>query len=370
MPITDKLYNAAILICLCSGFISRILGVSELRYLQYIGLAVGPVLCLIYGVKRLRIVPSQVICYIVLICFGSLSCLDMEFTKVSYLMFWLSAVLLFLPYHKFEVRMGLINLVFAVTQLARIESLNLDLSWMAFLKSSASSAETNGPTFVFALFFIYQLYKGNKWLCALNLVCSVIFFKRIALIAMMVCILIFLFRKYMSKERAFAPLCGANLLVIICLLNILYVFGTVLFVNGFFADMIRSTGVSVGELTMGRNTLYKYVVKDFLNSDIFQFLFGHGTASCISLLNRHGIHDDLHNDVFKILYEYGAVIFLLFFYFLYRNANTWYRLSLSVMVNVFFLSDNTLIYASVIITFFLVSHENLGSQRLMPDSIN
>lgn len=55
----------------------------------------------------------------------------------------------------------------------------------------------------------------------------------------------------------------------------------------------------------------------YYESNPFQFLFGHGSGSCISLVGH------AHNDFIEILYDYGLVLFLLyvaFYIFLIKDA--------------------------------------------------
>lgn len=359
---TDIIYNSTIAICLSASFFSQISGIKELRYISYSGLFIGLMLCYVYGFKKWRIIPAYIKCYLVLILYGSVCCLNinMNFSSIYYVVFWLSAVLIFISGITFNARITIVNIVFMLSQLAIIKEVHLDFSLLAFLKSSTSTAEINAPAFIFPSFFIYHLYKGNKWMALLNLFVSIIFFKRIVFIAIMVVIGIYCYQRYISKKsfKRINPIFFISI-------NIIYILTTISFANGTFNDFLYHTfGISVGELSMGRNTLYRILTKEFANSDILSLLFGHGAASTYSIMNMRTA-DDLHNDVLKITFDNGIILFVIFFYYLYKEANNWPKLSLAVMMNIFFLTDNTLIYTIVIMAFFFVNQE--FEQNNIPD---
>lgn len=361
MELKDKLYNLTIGLIFCGSFLGKITGIVEFKYMIYLlTLSIGTYFCHKYGIKKMHILPSYILAYILLILYGSLSCLSLDFNSIAYIVFWLCAVSLFLPYCDFAVNMKVLNLLFVISQLAIIPNLYIDFSLSAFFKSATSTVETNTPNFIFALFFIYHLFKGNKFYAVLNFCCIIIFFKRIIVIAVLICIILYVVHRIYGQKKTVK----INPLLFVTA-NFLYLYITIAFANGNFNKMLHQlTGISVGELSMGRNTLYKLVGNDFVHSDLFNIVFGHGTASCSNFLMRYRI-GDLHNDILKLAYEQGIVVFSLFIYLLYKHAKTWFGLSLTIMMNIFFLTDNTLIYTMVSLIYFLVYQEYEKGQNIL-----
>lgn len=309
MRTCDIAYSIIIILSLTANAWSYALENPDIRYIQYIGLFAGPIFCWLYGFKKLYIVPSYIKSYILLIVYGIISCLDYAPEKTHYIVFWSSSVLLFLPYNKFKINLKIINIIFAISQFCIISDMHLDLTWMAFLKSTISSVERNAPAFVFPLFLVYFLYKSDKWMCALNTIGIIIFGKRIIIVAFIGVLILYIGRKYFwkNKQPSIHPLVfvGANMI---------YLYMTILFANREFNHFLQQiTGLSIGELTMGRNQLYKLVVTDFSKSDLIQYLFGHGIMSEQSIYCNLNITNDVHNDILKIAYEYGIICFCVFF---------------------------------------------------------
>lgn len=359
MKSNDIIYSIIIIISLTANFWTRVLDNTSVRYLQYIGLVAGLLFCCIYGFKKMYIVPSYIKGYILLIVYSIVSCISYTPNKMAYIIFWSSAVLMFLPYNKFKINFKIINVIFFVLQFSLISSLHIDLSIMAFLKSSTSSAEINAPAFIFPLFFVYFLHKNDKLMLILNIIGIIVFAKRIVIISVVVVLVLYFARKYLYKNKRII----INPLLFVGA-NIAFLYLTILFARGEYDYYLQNnTSLSIGELSMGRNTLYRIVGTDFLKSDLIQYLFGHGTASVLSLLSSFKI-GDLHNDILKIAYEYGMIVFFVFFYLLYRNVRSWASLSLVVMSNIFLFTDNALIYSPVITTFFLIYQELDNSETV------
>lgn len=150
-------------------------------------------------------------------------------------------------------------------------------------------------------------------MCALNTIGIIIFGKRIIIVAFIGVLILYIGRKYFwkNKQPSIHPLVfvGANMI---------YLYMTILFANREFNHFLQQiTGLSIGELTMGRNQLYKLVVTDFSKSDLIQYLFGHGIMSEQSIYCNLNITNDVHNDILKIAYEYGIICFCVFFFTYY-----------------------------------------------------
>lgn len=350
--IIDYVYSLTLLILSSSNVFVYYTGVRELRFLHYLGFLVGLLFCYIYGIKSFKKIPSATKAYLLLIIYSLITCFSFTIDGIGHLVFWLAAVLMVLPNHDFKLNIRSFNLIYVIVQMSIVRELHIDLSIASFLESSTSSVETNAPAFLLPIFFVYFLYAGDKVMCLINLFVSVIFGKRIIMIVLIYVLIVYCYQKYLTKRKSvnnssFTPI----------MVNAVYLIIIVLFVSGVFSEFLMSLfGVDIGILTMGRNMLYEVVVTDLLKSDFIQWLFGHGTASVQIILQKQ-FNDILHNDVLKILYEYGCVVFVVFFWLLYRDVKSWSQFSLISAINVFFLTDNTLIYTSVITMFLLVDQK-------------
>lgn len=272
------------------------------------------------------------------------------------LFFIISASLPFIIFNKYEFNWRFISLIFMFSFLilTSYSSFSIDLSIESFLKSETSSFETNQHPFVFGIMTLFFLYKRDKLFFILNLIFVIISFKRIVFIGLLFAIpIVLLERKNIIILR--------NKRWLLLVLNLLYIYTIILFSAGAFNETIEQfSGISIGELTQGRNNILVTVVDQFTEMNILEKLFGMGQGFTYDL-SISVIGHAPHNDILSILIDHGILIFVLFFYYAYQETNVFPV----VYTNFLFLTDNTLIY-TVYIFIFLLMINNYDKYKFKP----
>ena len=86
--------------------------------------------------------------------------------------------------------------------------------------------------------------------------------------------------------------------------------------NRFFSFLDGKT--SLDSFFAGRGTLIKYVFNEFIQSNVFQILFGHGNGSMNFIIPETGQKfETSHLVIFDILYRNGLILTLLYLYLLF-----------------------------------------------------
>ena len=125
-----------------------------------------------------------------------------------------------------------------------------------------------------------------------------------------------------------------------------------LFVTGYFDDIIGEiTGLSVNQVTMGRQGLYSGAMDVKSQNIVSIVMYGIGLGNISTFINSDG--ELLHNDVLRIFIENGLLVFSLFFLCLYKKLDLKEK-GVIIVLNVLFLTDNTFFYPPVIFTLFLM----------------
>ena len=217
-----------------------------------------------------------------------------------------------------------IGLIFGVEVRYDIES---------FVGSNTSDFEyfLNQYTFIFPMLFIYFWGDAN-YKSLIAFVLSIIVFKRIAFLALILGFVILIFRIRLSIKY---------LLFTIFSLVSLYLYFCYHIRNEFVASFISEMfGYDVGYLMMGRNILYG---ETWDNLTGIYWLLGAG-AGASSLLTLELYDDLLHNDLLKVLYEFGVVALLVLLHNYIRDITSTKVLALYSLLLLFFATDNILIY--------------------------
>lgn len=264
------------------------------------------------------------------------------------LFFLISSVALFLPWvngkSNFNVKLFFIFST-SLFILLNLKGISVDFSFFAFVRSETSNLE-GGYSFIFGLFFCYFfLSKKYKYslLCFLLVVLTM---KRIVFISCVLCVLITLSPRFIADiylKRFF-----------LVLINIFYLIFSYSFAAGYFDDIIReSFGINATHFSQGRTSLTSSIIPS-LNENLTQLFFiGRGAGTVVdSLTLSFGSYHLLHNDVLKIFYEYGLMAFICFFMLLYSGKSR-ESLIFAFSLNVYFFTDNVLIYTHVLV-FYLV----------------
>ncbi|OIN07236.1 O-antigen ligase family protein [Oceanisphaera psychrotolerans] len=239
----------------------------------------------------------------------------------------------------------LFSSVFFITQMANILSGGFEFSLM----DSKSTFEDHTFAFVIGLFAICFLVTEKKSLFIIALVLAILSLKRISLLAIIVCGLIYFLTRRSNKPVA--------LVVTLALTaNILYIFAAYFVATPEFSELSQQFfGVNASQLTMGRNVLYSSIFHDS-NSGFISKVFGHGAGdsyilAAASIFNQDG-KVNLHSDILKIYYELGLVGLCFFISLLYTYKTK--AVYLAVYINVIFLTDNVSTYPLVMFVFFVL----------------
>lgn len=278
------------------------------------------------------------------------------FSGLSQLFFISVASLPFIIHNDFKFNWRYVSLIFMLSFLilSLYSSFSIDLSIEGFLTSETSSLETNQHPFVFGIMTLFFLHKRDNLFFILNLIFVILSFKRIVFIGLLFAIPIVLLERkninILRKKRW-----------VFLALNLFYVYAIILFTTDLFNETIEQfTGISIGELTQGRNSILPTIVDQFIEMSIFEKLFGMGQGFTYDLSILKIGHAP-HNDVLSILIDHGILIFILFFYYSYQEI----KIFPVVYTNFLFLTDNTLIYSAYIFIFLLLIN-NYNKNKLNP----
>ena len=126
-----------------------------------------------------------------------------------------------------------------------------------------------------------------------------------------------------------------GIIALICL--VIYLFTT----NDYAISFLeRFTGENV---MTGRDVFYENALKDFLNSSLFNYIFGKGTGAAY-IINDTG----LHNVYLQILYDHGIIGIILYIVFFVNNLRSavlrrkFYSMCLQIVFLAYCMSGNPL----------------------------
>jgi hypothetical protein len=267
----------------------------------------------------------------------------------------LGAVLPFIFSKKIEINLYIVNvLLFVCFFISAGFSFKLDFSYETFLLSTTSEAEGNILPFLFGLLTVFFFTQKDYLFTILNMAFVILSFKRIVFLAVCV-VLLFQFFK-LNKYRYIA--------FILILFNLLWLYFSHFITTELANDICKEvTGLSIGQLTQGRIVRYDYIWDKFAEYPLQHSMFGMGVGQVRVFIKQffYGESLQLHNDIVKLFVDFGIIVFLTFFTFLYRKNHTF--ISLTILLNCFFLTDNVLIYEPVLFLYFLLSYQKLKLQK-------
>jgi len=274
--------------------------------------------------------------------------------------FLFSSISIFIISYNFRFNIYFINISLIIFYfLFYFNKIKLDFTILSFLTSKTSTTETNISSFLFTILSLYFFYvKKYKWFF-INLIMIILTYKRITFSSF---VIVFLFINYNTLLKKHKPTIFIKLFIFVIILNYLYVYFSYMFGSGYFDRFIyKYIGLSPGYFTQGRSTLI-YILTKYIKNDFYKgFFIGYGQGFLpLILQNKLRYTQLIHNDVFKLFFEHGIFIFTLFFYFLYKYFN----LFLALILNLFMLTDNILIYTPVIILLILLQHTLLKYKSL------
>ena len=342
-------------------FVSILIGISfasnalssfsePLKYLKYIPFFIGLFLLISRG-SMLKLSMGNtpfIIPFFIIIASSFVRPFQYNSIFLNSQIFIISALIVFLSTYKISFQIKLINLFVFFALLIDIsikKGLNLDFSFSALIRSETSNLESNLTAFLFGLFFIYWLTKKNNIWAILNLSLIIISFKRIVVVAVIICLLSNVL-SIKFKQTIFRP-------VFFIIVNILFVFFTYYISTDHFQQIVFEIfGLQSGHFTEGRSTFVSLVMPELFNKPM-AFITGIGQDNLrLILSSKLGCDQYFHNDVFKILVEHGLIIFVIFFYFFYK-INIKFIL-FPIFLNICMTTDNVLIYTPVLICYLIL----------------
>lgn len=205
---------------------------------------------------------------------------------------------------------------------------------------SSSFQSESGLAFLIGLFAFYFLFTRKWTFFSISLFFVLISGKRTVLVAVALCLLIYLvlavFRFNVKKYRIV-------LSVLALLANAIIIYIIYLLVAGTFDQfIIGNTGLPPNSFMKGRYNLWKAIISTY---DIGYLGSGLGSISYL-LVDQidYPLHNPL-NDVLKVAVEHGVIVFGLWF-FIYYFVHSYKRESLIIAMytNILFLTTNVLIY--------------------------
>lgn len=208
-----------------------------------------------------------------------------------------------------------------------------------FMIQSNLETESSMLSFILPFFALYW-FINKKWsLFIINVIFTIIAGKRISVLGLFITsilsITIKLYPLEFLKLKKIIPF-------IALFINIFYLLISYALVSGYLGDLIYElTGMSSNAFTMGRTSLYSEVFKEFDVYNSYDLLFGESKIYEILETKR------IHNDVFVILMENGMIVFCVFWLLLYYKCNI-ISFPFIVLLNILFMTDNTLVYVPVI----------------------
>jgi hypothetical protein len=239
------------------------------------------------------------------------------------------------------------------------------ISTLGMQASTFSLADSTAPfegseCFVFGMFALYFLMERKYRLLIIAIFFVLLTLKRIALLAFILCLLVWLAPIILQKKvlnRAFFLLINSIFVTLIILLGV-----------GWADELIfEVTGKSVNYFTLGRFNIYMGVVDDIITYPL-NLILGNGAGSSypLTVLNTTDLLDfnSLHSDSLKILYEHGVIFFIMFFWISAKLKNLKSKIVL-LYICILFITDNVLIYVSVM--FFTLTIINVYESNAPKD---
>jgi hypothetical protein len=316
-----------------------------IRYLKY---ASTPLLIIVWSLNNrnpaIKVKP-YILPFLFLVLSSFFYFYKFNFLGLKDVFFILSYLTFFILFNVPKVDLEKVNIVLILVFF--VISFKRASSGFEFSLGDSMSTLEDTTSFIFGLFFIHSFLGKRYVYCILNLFLMVISLKRIAIVAVVAVLVLyalpFRFRSIIVKPISMVV---GNLLLILVI---------ILFSNGYFDFfIINYFGVSPGAFSSGRLYILQkacfVLVKDW--PDFLLGGLGAGKAYGFSyeIFDRF---QNMHCDVLKILLEHGLLIFILFFYFLYRSVPS--KIIYYVFyLNILLLTDNVLIYGSVMFFYLLI----------------
>lgn len=238
----------------------------------------------------------------------------------------------------YQVNIKLINIIIGIVLLFNIINRNhFDINYSNYINSDIGY-EANMISFILPFFFYYWMRKKDFLFVLIDISLVLMSGKRIALLACFVGFLYFILRRWLEKSWFPYFMVG---------LNLFYLFVSFLLAYDYFDNLVfQWFDMSINQFTMGRFELYKIVFERIKIFDDYKWLYGIGLGNVEQYI-KIGHTSILHNDILRVFCEFGIVVFILFFYLIYKVQYT-YQWGYILIWNILLMTDNTLIYVPVV----------------------
>jgi len=211
-------------------------------------------------------------------------------------------------------------------------------------------------SFSFGLLSVYYFIRKKYNLFIVSYYFTIVSGKRIAILAVLLVIVIHFILMHISinKKKYIKYLALAVNMLLPLLIYYL--------ANGFFDDIFYNlTGMTVNQITLGRQYLYSQVFEDVNIS-----IFGYGLGYTSYYLQYNSMHlNNLHSDILKYFLEFGVLIFPIVVFYIYKIFEKYNNaLLLIIFTNIILFTDNITIYHSYtvllgILIILIINDKNL-----------
>lgn len=224
---------------------------------------------------------------------------------------------------------------------------NFNLLSDAFISSELDTESNLAYVFGFLVLF-FLLEKSNKWYLIISLVFFILCFKRIVIVAVLLCVIIYfiasLLKINLSRYRIVLTLIGL-------MVNLFFIQFAHMITSGKFDQYIfEKTGYNADRFLMGRKTLYTNAFDTGGAVD----LSGLGLGKIDdAMFNFYGEAFNLHSEIIKNYFEFGVIFFLIWMALLfYKTIISTKAVVFLVYFNVLILTDNVFIYFEIMFYFY------------------
>lgn len=226
---------------------------------------------------------------------------------------------------------------------------NFNLLADALISSELDTESNLAYVFGFlVLFFLFERYKYSKWYLILSSFCFILCFKRIVIVAVLLCVIIYfitsLLKINLSRYRVALTFFGL-------LVNLFFIQFAYLITSGEFDQYIfEKTGYNSDRFLMGRKTLYTNAFDTGGAVD----LSGLGLGKIDdAMFNFYGVAFNLHSELIKNYFEFGLLFFIAWLLLLfYKTMFSHKAVIILIYFNVLILTDNVFIYFDIMFYFY------------------
>lgn len=328
-----------------------IAGIPTIRYGIYAAPVVGIAIMLISGRISMRLTRPlfPFVLLLVVITFSAYKA-DYHWAKQTYFVLAYTSIFLFFDFSKYSPDIRKLNAIFvSVFVLQGLFSGGLasfSTGEISLLQSKSALEST--LAFPIGLFAVYFLYKKNYLWFLFNVIVAFLAFKRIVLLGIIVCAILYLIpRKY--RIIFLNPFLITGVIVLGVIFQIQLATGT-------YDDLIFETfNVSTNQLLMGRQEIWIRAL-DYANFDYLKYILsglGHGVLTGFLEGSYRAKNVLMHSDFLSLTLEHGFV-FIILFSFLMHYQKSHYQRALALYLTILFASDNVLIYQHVMIPYLLL----------------